>query len=121
MRAAVANDTTTRTITLEVANAPDIDVTRSYHRKPRIFRPERVTVNLVDGEMSSIEVSGGLVLKSGATSTEVGESQTFYPVGGWSSPQIDKAPQWLQTVAAEAPEGILTWRTGTDAGEVQAL
>ena len=121
MQAAMTKDTTTRVITLEVANAPDIDVTRSYHRKPRIFRPERVTVNLVDGEMRSVKVSGGLVLKSGAASTEVGESEAFYPVGSWSSPKIDKAPQWLQMVAAEAPLGILSWRTGTDAGEVQAL
>jgi hypothetical protein len=121
MRAAVTEDHTTRVISLDVAGAPDIDVTRSYHRKPRIFRPERAWLTIHDGELRSVKVMGGLVLKSGAASTEVGESETFYPEGGWNSPKLSTAPEWVQLIVAEAPAGVTTWRTGTDAGEVQAL
>lgn len=116
MQATVAADNTVRTIRLTVHNVPDIDVTMSYHRKPRIFRPEHATVRLVDGEIGTVVVSGGLVLKSGAASDLVSESVTYYGVK-----ELDKAPEWVRVIAAEAPHGVTTWRTGADAGEVQAL
>ncbi len=120
MQAAVKRDTTVRTITVEVVNTPDIDVTRSYHRKPRIFRPDTVVITQVDGEIQNARVSGGLVLKSGAASTEVRESEKWH-TGSWSTPKLSDAPDWLQAIIDEAPQGVTTWRTGADAGEVQEL
>lgn len=120
MRAAVTKDTTVRTITLEVVNAPDIDVT-TYHRKPRIFRPDTAIVGLVDGKLTSVKTMGGLVLKSGAASDAVREGTTYYPDDSWCAPKIKDAPEWVRVIAAEAPLDRTSWRTGTDAGEVQAL
>jgi hypothetical protein len=121
MHAEVTQDTTTRVINVEVTGAPDIDVTRSYHRKPRIFRPGRASLVLGDGELRSIKISGGLVLKSDVASTEIGEKETYYPDSSWSTPKLKDAPEWVRLLVAEAPAGVTTWRTGTDAGEVQAL
>lgn len=118
MQAAVKRDTTVRTIMLEVQNVPDVDVTRSYHRKPRIFRPDSVTIKLVDGTVERVTVSGGLVLKSGAASTEVHEKEEW---GFYLSPKLSEAPEWLALLINDAPQGVTTWRTGADAGEVQEL
>ena len=120
MQAAVRQDQTVRTITLGVHGVPDIDVTRSYHRKTRIFRPERVVITLVDGKVSRVVTSVGLVLKSGRASTEVRENEEW-TVKGWSGTKLTDAPEWLALLIAEAPQGVTTWRTGADAGEVQAL
>jgi hypothetical protein len=120
MQAAVKRDTTVRTIMLEVQNVPDVDVTRYYHRKPRIFRPDSVTIKLVDGTVERVTVSGGLVLKSGAASTEVSEKEQWFPGSSWS-PKLSEAPEWLALLVDQAPQGLTTWRTGADAGEVQAL
>ena len=120
MQAAVKRDVTVRTITLEVENAPDIDVTRNYHRKPRIFRPDSVTVRVVDGTVNHVDVSGGLVLKSGSASTEVREHQEWTKTR-WGVHKLADAPEWLALLINEAPNGVTTWRTGADAGEVQAL
>lgn len=117
MQAAVKKDTTVRTIQLEVQNVPDVDVTRSYHRKPRIFRPDSVTIQLVDGTVERVTVSGGLVLKSGAASTEVHEKEEW----GSYSLKLSEAPEWLALLINDAPQGVTTWRTGADAGEVQTL
>jgi hypothetical protein len=119
MRATVIMDTTARTIHVKVMFGTDIDVTRSHHCRPRIFRPDMVTLSLMDGDLSSVKVHGGLVLKSGVASTEVRESETFYPLSSWRSPKLDKAPEWVQLLAAEAPYGVTTWRE--DAGDAQAL
>ncbi len=122
MRAAVKRDHTARTITLEVTGVPDVDVTRSYHRKPRIFRPDSVTITVSDGEIQTVVASGGLVLKSGAASTEVRESEKWYS-GTWTSPKIKDAPEWLATLIREAPAGVTSWYVpdASNAEEVQAL
>jgi hypothetical protein len=124
MRAAVKRDHHARTITIQVdpGSVPDVDVTRSYHRKPRIFRPDIVTINVSDGEIQTVTAAGGLVLKSGAASTEVRESEKWYS-GTWSSPKIGSAPEWLATLIREAPEGVTAWRDLDTANpeEVQAL
>jgi hypothetical protein len=120
MRAAVRKDITTRIITLEVQNVPDVDVTRSYHRKARIFRPDSVIIRLVDGNVGHVDVSGGLVLKSGAASTEVREHEEW-SAGSWAPCKLADAPEWLALLVKDAPHGVTTWRTGADAGEVQEL
>lgn len=114
MRAAVTRDTTVRTIELGVEGVPDIDVT-TYHRKPRIFRPDRMTITVTDGEVSRVNVSGGLVLKSGKASTEVRENQRW-----WTTREIQGAPDWVQTLIKEAPAGVTFWRSPS-AEEVQEL
>lgn len=124
MRAAVKTNRVVRTITIEVApgSVPDIDVTMSYHRKPRIFRPDAVTVVLTDGEVSSVNVTGGLVLKSGGASTEVRENKKWYS-GEWSSAKLSTVPDWLATVVREAPAGVTSWYVpdASNPEEVQAL
>jgi hypothetical protein len=122
MRAVIETDTTVRTIRVKVEAVPEIDVTRSYHRKPRIFRPEYVVITLKDGVVSQARVTGGLVLKSGKASTEVGESETW-SAGSWNSPKLAEAPAWLARLVDEAPSGVTTWRDldTTNPDEVTAL
>jgi hypothetical protein len=122
MRAAVETDGTVRTIRLSVADVPDVDVTRHWHRKPRIFRPQSVVITLVDGEVSQAKVSGGLVLKSGQPSTEVGESETWAR-SAWSTAKLTEAPAWLKRLVDEAPSGVTAWRDldTTNPDEVTAL
>lgn len=118
MRAAVTKDRMVRTIVIEVADVPDIDVTASYHRKPRIFRPGTATLKIVDGDLISVRVIGGLVLKSGKASTQITEEIVYE--NNWGV-RISDAPGWVKELALDAPQNVTTWRTGVEAGEVQAL
>lgn len=113
MQAAVKRDSTQRVITVEVTDVPDIDIT-SYHQKPRIFRPDTVTITISDGKVSRVNVSGGLVLKSGGTSESVRENQRWY---GSELDGMRTAPGWIRTVMTDAPNGVTTWRTA----ETEAL
>jgi hypothetical protein len=111
MRAAVVQNRTERTIRLEVSEVPDIDVTASYHRKPRVFRPENVLIKIVDGDLDKVQVSGGLVLKSGNVSDAVGEHREWHAgTGGYSSGgHLSKAPEWVQLIAERAPLGVTNY------------
>ncbi len=119
MRASVEKDTTTRTITVKIepGSVPDIDVT-TYHRKPRIFRPDNVTLTVTDGEVSRVNVTGGLVLKSGGASTEVRENQRWYSSD--LTRHANRLPAWVRTLMDEAPRHVTSWRDPAPE-EVQAL
>jgi hypothetical protein len=121
MQAAVHTDGTVRTIRIQVKDVPDVDVTRHWHRKPRIFRPDSVVITLVDGEVRDAKVSGGLVLKSGKVSTEVVESETWARFT-WSA-RLSEAPAWLARLVDESPSGVTSWRDldTTNPDEVSAL
>lgn len=106
----VTRDRTTQVISVEVSGVPDIDVTQHYHRKPRAFRPDRAIVTIVDGEVLEVKASGGLVLKSGAASTETRErwewhSARTYGLGG----TFENAPKWVTTLVHDAPAGVVRW------------
>lgn len=71
MRFHVNADGTVRTVEIEIAGVPDLDVSRSYHdatRPPRVIRPDRVVLTFTDGLLAQISVSGPLVMKDGALS-----------------------------------------------------
>ena len=106
------------TIQLDVEDVPDIDVTQSWHRKPRVFRPDHVTIVFSNGQISSVNVSGGLVLKSGRPSTEVRDNVRWY-----SPAELTRMPEWVKRLVDEAPSGVTTWRDldTTNPDEVTAL
>jgi hypothetical protein len=110
IRAAVTQDTTTREITIELAGVPDLDVTQSWHSKPRIIRPSLARIRIVDHQTRHIAVKGGLVLKSGKASTEVTDSAGWRADGYLAREQIGTAPEWVQMLWREAPVGVTTWR-----------
>lgn len=122
MRAHVKTDATVRTITIEIesGSVPDVDVTQSWHRKPRFMRPEHATLRVVDGEQTIVTISGGLVLKSGAASTEVKEKCEFRRQSYSPRDRIDSAPEWVWSLWNEAPRHVTTWRDPAPE-EVQAL
>lgn len=109
MRAQVGFDETVRTIQIKIVpgSVPDWDVTSYYHKKPRVFRPDQVTVKLNDDRVSSVTVSGGLVLKSGGASEQVRESVRYYR---WSEKDRTEAPAWLVALIDEAPTGTASWQ-----------
>jgi hypothetical protein len=111
MQGSVRHDTTTRVITVEVREVADIDATRSWHQLPRVFRPDHVTIHTVDGELKKITASGPLVLKSGAVSASVREDWSWYPAGTGlaDGDRFDHAPDWVRTLAEQAPNGVTSW------------
>ena len=104
MRGSVVKDNLTRVIRVDLEDVPDLDIT-TYHRKPRIFRPDHVSITLADGTVSRVSLSGYLVLKSGNTSDAVRDSKRWY------GSELASLPKWLQTVVTDAPNGVTTWRT----------
>lgn len=111
MQAEVSRDETVRTINIQITpgSVPDIDITQSYHRKPRVIRPDRAVIVLVDGQFSDIKVHGGLVLKSGTASLEVTDSVTWRANAYRVDQRIDIAPEWVRMLVAEAPTGVTKW------------
>lgn len=110
MRGEVVKDEVTRVIRVDLKDVPDVDIT-TYHRKPRIFRPDHVSITILDGTVDRVSLSGYLVLKSGWTSAAVRDSKRWY------SSELASLPKWLQTVVDEAPKGVTIWRTA----ETEAL
>jgi hypothetical protein len=109
MRAAVTKDSTVRTIDLEVKGVPDIDVTQTWHAKPRLFRPRSVTIRVIDGETRNILIKGGLVLKSGEASAHVGESRDYRSQHYDKDRRVETAPEWVRRLWNEAPAGVISW------------
>ena len=122
MRAEVTVDQTVRTIQVDVepGSVPDLDVTQTWHRKARMIRPKQAILKLVNGRATIITVIGGLVLKSGAASTQVTESAEYRRQSYHDRDQIDRAPEWVQLLWNEAPANVVTWR-GVSPEEVQTL
>jgi hypothetical protein len=122
MRASVKTDTTVRTIVIEIesGSVPDIDVTQSWHRKPRLIRPDRVVLTTVAGEQTILKISGGLVLKSGAASAEVRDTWEYRRSSYHERDRIDSAPEWVWSLWNEAPRHVTSWRDLAPE-EVQAL
>jgi hypothetical protein len=104
MRGSVVKDNLTRVIRVDLEDVPDLDIT-TYHRKPRIFRPDHVSITLADGTVSRVSLSGYLVLKSGGTSDAVRDSKRWY------GSELGSLPKWLQAIVTDAPNGVTTWRT----------
>lgn len=109
MQGRVKTDRTVRTIgvTIEPGSVPDHDVTRSWHKKPRIIRPDYLTVITVNGELEDVKLTGGLVLKSGAASTEVREVDRWY--GAYGDHKLADLPEWLSPVVQAVLDGQTTW------------
>lgn len=101
MKAHVKRDDTTRQIAIAVEGAPDLDIT-TYHRTSRLIRPDSVSFSAVNGKVSSISVSGPLVLKSGKVSSTVRDSFRDYG---------DKylMPSWVMPLVTEAVAGVTGW------------
>jgi hypothetical protein len=106
MKAATAKDTTERTIVINVVDGPVLDVTQSWHRRPRLIRVERVTVQVLNGRVRELTALGGLVLKNGRTSLGQRDRRT------WASD--NDLPEWAQRFWNEAPDGVTFWADGNE-------
>jgi hypothetical protein len=113
MKATVRQDVTTRVITLEVRDVPDVDGTKSWHSEGatwKMFRPDHVTITTVNGETDEVKASGPLILKSGEPSTAQRGDKTWSPDNIWSiGERLSTAPSWLRRLVAEAPAGVTLW------------
>lgn len=112
MKANVTHDQTVRTIQIQIepGSVPDLDITRSYHRKPRLIRPALATLRVVDGQQAVIKVVGGLVLKSGAASADVTDNWEYRAASYHDRESIAKAPAWVRALWDEAPTGLTVWQ-----------
>lgn len=126
MKIEVQTDTTRREIGFRVTegSAPDLDVTESWHSKPRVIRPDSGNLVIVDGEVRRITVSGGLVLKSGAASEQVRDKREWRASHAYMQRErIEDAPEWVQYIWREAQCGVTAWSyvERDNAEQVQAL
>lgn len=110
MRAAVEKDQTVREIVIAVGEVPDIDITQAWHSKPRVFRPYRAVIRIVDGVTRNIMVSGGMVLKSGDASTEQTGKRDWRRDAYSDSDRIESAPPWVRVLWNTAPGGMTAWQ-----------
>jgi hypothetical protein len=117
MQAHVKSDQTVRTIAIEIepGSIPDYDVTRSWHRKPRVIRPDSLTVITHDGELTRVTLSGGLVLKSGGASSESRHGNDWQ--GDYGDQKLADLPGRLSAVVQAVLDGQTTWH----GAEAQAL
>jgi hypothetical protein len=120
MRAHVTKDTSTRTIELELEGLPDLDITQSWHSKPRAIRPDKAIIHINSGETRSINVLGYLVKKSGAPSDSVRDNLTFTTRPYRVKERLDQAPGWVRELFTQAPYGVTTF-TWISEEEAQVL
>lgn len=123
MRASVVRDKATRVVELEIkadSAAWDMsDLEATWRKKPQIFRPDlaRLTLEKVDARwtLSSVQVSGFLVLKGGLLSELKRDSMTWQGMTGWRQ-RISTAPAWVQEIANHVREGVYAF-SWSDKGE----
>jgi hypothetical protein len=130
MRANVVRDKTTRVVELDIkADNPAwdlVDHSATWRDKPQTFRPDhaRVVLEKVDARwrLLSIQVSGYLVLKSGAVSEHKRDSAAWQGADGWRY-RIGTAPSWVQRIANTVREGksAFSWADPANTEEVQKL
>lgn len=120
MRATVKNDRTERVITLEVSGTPDLDVTETWHHKPRTIRPDYVDITVVDGEFRRIEASGPLVKNDGTPGRNRDTWKCAASGARYERVTLDTAPEWVRTLVREAPAGVTSWGQGVHTTEVPA-
>lgn len=121
MRAMVTSEVTELTVTIEVSDVPDIDITERWHTRPRSFRPEAMVIKAVSGpsgkiEFSSVEVRGGQMLMSGQPSENVIGKKTWFAERPYyaESTWISTGPDWVQNIVGDvldSEDKVTTWRT----------
>ena len=125
MKASIKQDTTDRTIGLEVSGVADLEVTRSWQKRPRFIRPDGAQIKVTNDVCQSINVWGPLVLKSGGTSDNVRDNRewSLTRYSGDFGTHIDNAPEWVRVLWTEAVNGVTSWHTPdmADPAEVQPL
>lgn len=110
MKASIVSDNSTRDIDLAIDGAPDLDVTESWARKPRIIRPATAQVHIYNGEPRTIKISGPTLLKNGEAS-ELSFGHRTYSATTYLRPEdrLDAAPRWVRDIFTEAPLGVTTF------------
>lgn len=125
MKIEVTKDSSHRTIEFEVSQgaAPDLDVSQSWHRKPRSIRPDKGQLHIVDGEVRRIIVSGYLIKASGQPSDSVRDKWEWSRQPYRERERIENAPEWVRHIWNEAGLGMAAWSypDREDPEQVQAL
>jgi len=106
MQGVVEQDQTVRTITVRVADVPDLDITRSWHSKVRSIRPDNLVIVVIDGRIAKATVTGGLVLKTGGASESARQSEEWF---GDCVRLISDAPDWVRLICDTARRGTTEW------------
>lgn len=116
MRASVKADWTVREIHIEVSGVPDVDATREWNSRLRIFSPDLVRITIVSDEVRQVETFGHLRRVSGQLSMKARDKEVWRAqeaVKGLSQP-LDAAPAWLRTLVANVLEGMTSWEPDAD-------
>lgn len=120
MRAAVERDTMTREIVITVKDGIELDVSETWHTRPRRIRVDTVTIRVLDGETLSIRAAGGLLLKDGrASDLQRGHKAWNHRNTTEYNNGIETAPEPIREMWRQAPAGITeyTWTAAELAGK----
>lgn len=118
MKAKVVKDMGRREITIEVTDAPHLDVTESWQTRTRKIEPDKAVVVLIDGEFRTITVEGFQVNKGGAISPTQRGRWVYRQDPRYSRDErLESAPGWVQELAKQAPGGIreYSWTSHAEA------
>jgi hypothetical protein len=109
LHAEVRTDETMRAIDVRVTGAAPIEnrLGATYRKRPRPFEPRSVLIEVVGGQAVNILLTGPVVLTSGSLS-ERDEDRDY-----WVAGDIGTAPEWVQTLWREAPQGVTSWSIGS--------
>lgn len=103
MEFSIRRDTTVRTVTVEVTDGVELDVTETWHKSRRSIKVDHVQVRIANGDLSRVTVSGGLMRKDGTPSECARDSRSWYDV------EIGRAPEWIQSAAQKVLDGYRKW------------
>lgn len=109
MRATVRQDRSVRTITIEIEQGPILDISRPWHKLPRTVQVSTVVIRIQDNVVREVVARGGMILKSGEASSSTFGDRSWLRSAFNAVDDIDQAPEWIRTLAREAPTGLTNW------------
>lgn len=91
-----------RRVVMGVSDVPDLEITQPGSR-PRIIRPDKAAIQVQNGAVIEVEVSGAVVMKSGDPSTQFMGHQSWHPDNWGTCTPISDAPDWVRQLWSEPP------------------
>jgi hypothetical protein len=108
MQAAIVQRTSLEVVRIGVLDVPDLDISEGHHRRPRIIRPDQISLEIRDDEPDRVELSGPIVLRSGQLSIET-RGNYVWTYSGFRLNNISTAPEWIHKLIQAVIDGETSW------------
>lgn len=103
MNFTIRRDEVTRKVNLGLSNVPDVDVTETWHKRKRVFRPDSMWLSKAPYGLE-IGVSGPALLQNG-TPGESRLEMVWY--SNWITDTAKDAPDWVKEIVRTVLEVVL--------------